>query len=105
MGTRIREHYEALEAVSFLRNDLKNWEASGMPVSMAEIKKKKSFAKLSAYTHLFKQQALNNFLDLANTAQKVRTDKVGGHAHVTEAERRHTKGEIGTDHVDNKKGA
>merc|ERR1712100_900499 len=76
-----------------------------MPVSMAEIKKKKSFAKLSAYTHLFKQQALNNFLDLANTEKKVRTDKVGGVSHVTDAERRHTAAEIGDDHVDNTKGA
>lgn len=102
--TRIREHYEAMEALAFLRHDLKNWEASGMPVSLAEIKKKKSFAKLSAYTHLFKQNAIKNFIDLANTAKHVRTDKVGGVGHVTNAERRHTAGEIGDDHVDNTRG-
>jgi hypothetical protein len=62
--TRCREHYEALTAVDLLKQDLSDWEAQGMPVSLAEIKSMESFSKLSAYTHLFKQQAMNDFLSL-----------------------------------------
>jgi hypothetical protein len=43
-----------------------------------------SFNKLSAYTHLFKQQALDNFLSLADDRESRRTSE-----------------EIGDDHVDN----
>lgn len=60
--TRCREHFEAMDALKMLRQDILDWEAAGMPVNFAEIKKMGSFNKLSAYTHLFKKQALNNFL-------------------------------------------
>jgi len=59
-----------------------------MPVSLAQIKDMGSFNKLSAYTHLFKQQALDNFLSLAD-----------------DRETRRTAEEIGDDHVDNTRGA
>jgi len=55
-----------------------------MPVSLAQIKNMGSFSKLSAYTHLFKQQALTSFLSLAE-----------------DRESRATAAEIGDDHVDN----
>merc|ERR1712084_194054 len=64
--TRCREHYEALTAVDLLKQDLQDWEAAGMPVSLAQIKELPSFNKLSAYTNLFKRQALDNFLSLAD---------------------------------------
>merc|ERR1712113_799887 len=86
--TRIREHYEALTAVDLLKMDLADWEAAGMPVSLAQIKEMPSFSKLSAYTNLFKKQALDNFLALAD-----------------ERESRRTAEEIGDDHVDNERGA
>ncbi len=35
-----------------------------MPVSLVEIRKMKSFSKLSAYTNLYKSEALNSFLSL-----------------------------------------
>jgi len=59
-----------------------------MPVSLAQIKEMGSFNKLSAYTHLFKQQALTSFLSLAE-----------------DRESRATAEEIGDDHVDNERGA
>jgi len=37
-----------------------------MPVSLAEIKHMGSFNKLSAYTHLFKKQAMDSFLALTS---------------------------------------
>merc|ERR1712007_406155 len=86
--TRCREHYEALTAVDLLKMDLKDWEAAGMPVSLAQIKEMPSFTKLSAYTNLFKKQALDNFLSLAD-----------------DRESRRTAEEIGDDHVDNTRGA
>jgi hypothetical protein len=82
--TRTREHYEALTAVDLLKQDLADWEAQGMPVSLAQIKEMPSFNKLSAYTNLFKRQALDNFLSLAD-----------------DRESRRTSDEIGDDHVDN----
>jgi hypothetical protein len=90
--TRCREHYEALTAVDLLKQDLSDWEAAGMPVSLAQIKDMGSFNKLSAYTHLFKQQALSNFLSLAEGDDYM-------------DERRATAEEIGDDHVDNERGA
>merc|ERR1712227_270353 len=86
--TRCREHYEALTAVDLLKQDLQDWEAAGMPVSLAQIKELPSFNKLSAYTNLFKRQALDNFLSLAD-----------------DRESRRTAEEIGDDHVDNTRGA
>merc|ERR1712183_929078 len=68
--------------------DLRDWEAAGMPVSLAQIKEMPSFTKLSAYTNLFKKQALDNFLSLAD-----------------DRESRRTAEEIGDDHVDNTRGA
>lgn len=53
---------EALEALDLLRGDLRDWETAGMPTSLVEIKKMKSFNKLSAYTNLFKKEALDEFL-------------------------------------------
>merc|ERR1711990_1379486 len=88
--TRCREHYEALTAVELLKQDLNDWEAAGMPVSLAQIKSMGSFNKLSAYTHLFKQQALNSFLSLAEGEER---------------EDRRTAEEIGDDHVDNNREA
>jgi len=85
--TRCREHYEALTAVELLKQDLNDWEAAGMPVSLAQIKEMPSFSKLSAYTNLFKRQALDNFLSLAD-----------------ERESRRTSAQIGDDHVDNTRG-
>merc|ERR1711981_995724 len=72
-----------------LKQDLSDWEAAGMPVSLAQIKSMGSFNKLSAYTHLFKQQALSNFLSLAEGEER---------------ENRRTAEEIGDDHVDNSRG-
>ena len=92
--TRCREHYEALTAVDLLKQDLSDWEAQGMPVSLAEIKKMESFSKLSAYTHLFKQQAMNDFLSL--------TQNVGG---ADISERTATAEEVGDDFVDNEQAA
>jgi hypothetical protein len=92
--TRCREHYEALTAVDLLKQDLSDWEAQGMPVSLAEIKKMESFNKLSAYTHLFKQQAMSEFLAL--TATPVGADL---------SERRATAEEVGDDFVDNEQAA
>jgi len=86
--TRIREHYEALTAVDLLKMDLADWEAAGMPVSLAQIKEMPSFNKLSAYTNLFKREALNSFLSLAD-----------------DRESRRTAEEIGDDHVDNEREA
>jgi len=63
-----------------------------MPVNFAEIKNMGSFNKLSAYTHLFKKQALDSFLSLAAPAGPDST-------------RRRTAAEVGDDHVDNTKGA
>jgi len=57
---------EAMTALDLLRGDLKSWEAAGMPVSLVEIKKMKSFNKLSAYTNLYKSEALNSFLSLTD---------------------------------------
>jgi hypothetical protein len=88
--TRCREHYEALTAVELLKQDLNDWEAAGMPVSLAQIKEMGSFNKLSAYTHLFKTQALNSFLSLAEGEER---------------EDRRTAEEIGDDHVDNDRDA
>ena len=88
--TRCREHYEALTAVELLKQDLNDWEAAGMPVSLAQIKNMGSFNKLSAYTHLFKQQALSNFLSLAEGDER---------------ETRRSAEEIGDDHEDNTRGA
>merc|ERR1712110_1387036 len=82
--TRCREHYEALTAVDLLKQDLQDWEAAGMPVSLAQIKELPSFNKLSAYTNLFKRQALDNFLSLADDRMTRRSSE-----------------EIGDDHVDN----
>lgn len=86
--TRCREHYEALTAVDLLKQDLADWEAAGMPVSLAQIKEMPSFNKLAAYTNLFKKEALDSFLSLAD-----------------ERETRRTAEEIGDDHVDNTRGA
>merc|ERR1712110_854592 len=90
--TRCREHYEALTAVELLKQDLSDWEAAGMPTSLAQIKNMGSFNKLSAYTHLFNQQALNNFLALAEGDDYM-------------DERRATAEEIGDDADDNDRGA
>ena len=87
--TRIREHYEAMEAIVMLRSDLKDWESAGMPHSFAEIRKLESFNKLGAYTNLFKKQALNDFLQLTQD----------------DGTRRATSAQIGDDHVDNEQGA
>lgn len=57
---------EAMTALDLLRGDLRSWEAAGMPVSLVEIKKMKSFNKLSAYTNLYKSNALNSFLSLTD---------------------------------------
>ena len=62
--SRVREHYEALDAIALLRMDLRDWEAAGMP-TLTEIKNLPSFSKLSAFTHLFKNQALKSFLALS----------------------------------------
>merc|ERR1719446_575326 len=86
--TRTREHYEALDAVQLLKNDLNDWEAAGMPSSFVEIKKLESFSKLGAYTQLFKKEALDNFLQLTE-------DRVN----------RRSSEEIGDDHADNNRGA
>lgn len=91
--TRCREHYEAMDAVKMLRQDILDWEAAGMPVNFAEIKKMGSFNKLSAYTHLFKKQALDNFLALASKDDDFMD------------EHKATSAEVGDDHVDNSKGA
>jgi len=77
---------EALTALDLLRGDLRSWEAAGMPVSLMEIRKMKSFNKLSAYTNLYKSEALNSFLSL--------TDDDDDYLDV---ERR----DAGDDHVDN----
>lgn len=61
-----------------------------MPVSLVEIRKMKSFNKLSAYTHLFKNNALNSFLSLTDEGDD---DYLGT--------RRATTEEIGTDAYDN----
>jgi len=82
--TRCREHYEALTAVDLLKQDLADWEAAGMPVSLAQIKEMPSFNKLAAYTNLFKKEALDSFLSLADDRESRRTSE-----------------EIGDDHVDN----
>lgn len=92
--TRCREHMEAMTALDLLRQDIKDWEAAGMPVSLMEIKKMKSFNKLSAYTHLFKNNALNSFLSLTEDGDDSYLD-----------ERRASAEEIGDDHVDNAQGA
>jgi len=88
--TRLREHYEALDAIALLRTDLRSWESAGMP-TLTEIKELKSFNRLSAFTHLFKKNALQNFLSLTEDGDLDYTDET----HVATAE------EIGTDHQDN----
>merc|ERR1712166_882738 len=45
--TRCREVMESLAAVDMLRGELSAWEAAGMPVSLVEIKKMKSFLALT----------------------------------------------------------
>lgn len=62
-----------------------------MPVSLVEIKKMKSFNKLSAYTHLFKNNALKGFLSLTQD---------GDDSYLDTARR-----DAGDDHVDNTQGA
>jgi len=83
--TRCREHMEALTALDLLRGDLRSWEAAGMPVSLVEIRKMKSFNKLSAYTNLYKSEALSSFLSLTDDDDYL------------DVERR----DAGDDHVDN----
>ncbi len=61
--TRVREHYEALDAIAMLRSDLKSWEMAGMP-TLVEIDTMPSYNRLLAYTSMFKQDALDNFLAL-----------------------------------------
>lgn len=79
---------EAMTALDLLRGDLRGWEAAGMPVSLVEIRKMKSFNKLSAYTNLYKSEALNSFLSLTDDDD-----------YLDESRR-----ELGDDHVDNEVG-
>lgn len=79
---------EAMTALDLLRGDLASWEAAGMPVSLVEIRKMKSFNKLSAYTNLYKSEALNSFLSLTDDDD-----------YLDESRR-----ELGDDHVDNEVG-
>ena len=83
---------ESLAAVDMLRGELSAWEAAGMPVSLVEIKKMKSFNKLAAFTHLFKANAMESFLALTDEDDE----------HYGESTR--SAEEVGDDHVDNTQG-
>ena len=84
---------ESLAAVDMLRGELSAWEAAGMPVSLVEIKKMKSFNKLAAFTHLFKANAMESFLALTDEDDE----------HYGESTR--SAEEVGDDHMDNDRAA
>ncbi len=83
--TRIREHFEAMDAIALLKQDLIAWDNAGMP-TLAEIKALPSYSKLQAYTHMFKASALKSFLSLTQDDDDY-----------MDVERR----ELGDDHEDN----
>ena len=41
--TRCREHMEALKAIDILKAELSDWEATGMTISLMEVKETSSF--------------------------------------------------------------
>jgi len=63
----LREHNDAFEVIAWLRADLANWQAA------ANLENESSFAqltsvvdKLKAYSHLFNQNAINEFVQLGD---------------------------------------
>ena len=60
----LKEHDEALEVTRWLKEDVANIVDGGNNVDFAQIKD--SASKLSAYTHLFNQNAINQFSQLSD---------------------------------------
>jgi len=77
---RIRENYEAMDAITLLKYELTTLHQAGQ-VSMVELDDMPSYNRLLAYTHMFKDNALKEFEQLAE-------DTV-------------TRRDAGDDHVDN----
>jgi hypothetical protein len=100
---RLKEHFEAQEAIAWLRNDIANWNAARGGSAFLQVDKLPAYNRLKAFTHLFQQSEINEFTQLASSAKlsKARKDPknyMGDHLSV---EKDRTK--VG-EHVDNTQG-
>jgi hypothetical protein len=82
---RVRENYEAMDAIALLRYELTTLHEAGQ-LSMVEIEEMPSYNRLLAYTHMFKDNALKEFEQLAEEPMASR------------------RTDVGDDHVDNARG-
>ena len=80
---RVRENYEAMDAIALLKYELTTLHQAGQ-VSMVELEEMPSYNRLLAYTHMFKDNALKEFEQLAEEPV--------------------TRRDAGDDHVDNTRG-
>merc|ERR1712110_52573 len=81
---RVRENYEAMDAITLLSMELQGLHQAGQ-VSMVELEEMPSYNRLLAYTHMFKDNALKEFEQLAEEPVTRRANP-------------------GDDHVDNTRG-
>ena len=65
---RVKEHYEALDAIAMLKYDLQMWDQARGGVSFVAIDEMPSYNRLLAYTNMFKDNALKDFEQLAKTS-------------------------------------
>jgi hypothetical protein len=84
---RVRENYEAMDAIALLRYELTTLHEAGV-LSFSQIEEMPSYNRLLAYTHMFKDNALKEFEQLAEEDPNL------------EVSRR----DAGDDHVDNERG-
>jgi hypothetical protein len=65
---RVAEHYEALDAITMLKYDLTMWDAARGGTNFVELDEMPSYNRLLAYTNMFKDNALKEFEQLAETS-------------------------------------
>ncbi len=71
---RVKEHYEALDAIVMLKYDLQMWDQARGGVSFVAIDEMPSYNRLLAYTNMFKDNALKDFEQLAETSALAQDD-------------------------------
>ncbi len=75
---RVKEHYEALDAIAMLKYDLTMWEQAKGTVDFVQLEEMPSYNRLLAYTNMFKDNALKDFEQLASTSELAMQDDYMG---------------------------
>lgn len=70
-----------------LRYELTSWDAANGNIKLIEVNQLESFNRLTAYTHMFKQHALDDFVELGEESAQDYLDE--------------SRRELGDDHLDN----